>query len=175
MKSLAAIVVLLIAWATNAQAAEDAGGAIGDFKRWCISQPLEFNAFSATMRKQGFKMAFDRKSPLWQGRQVESLVWEATDGSKGGYGIAVTTGSVNGKTIPMSCAVVISGTLDPVLSLMKNDRRFGTPKAKRDIPNVRSFIWDGTEPKSEIQLIEINAGTPAAQTMIKFNPFFSAS
>gem|GEM_PF-6082926 len=58
---------------------------------------------------------------------------------------------------------------------MKNDTRFGTPKEKRDIPSVRSFIWDGTQPKSEIQLIEINAGTPADQTMIKFNPIFSAS
>jgi|SRR3569833_1001409 len=175
MKTLAAIAALAIVWATNAQADEDASGAIDDFKRWCISQPLEFNAFSAAMQKHGFKMAFDRKSPLWEGRQVESLVWEATDGLKGSYGIAVTTGLVNGKPIPMSCAVVISGPLDPVLYLMKNDTRFGTPKEKRDIPSVRSFIWDGTQPKSEIQLIEINAGTPADQTMIKFNPIFSAS
>src|SRR3569833_824324 len=168
MKTLAAIAALAIVWATNAQADEDASGAIDDFKRWCNSQPLEFNAFSAAMQKHGFKMAFDRKSPLWEGRQVESLVWEATDGLKGSYGIAVTTGLVNGNPIPMSCAVVISGPLDPVLYLMKNETRFGTPKEKRDIPSISKNNKNNTQNKKKKQKNKNNTKTPTKQTMIKF-------
>jgi hypothetical protein len=166
-----ALAATLLVLSTPAAHADINGAAlVSQFKQWCLSGPLDFNAFAANAKKRGFGVQFDKTSPVYDGFQLETRIWTANDGAKNYFRLIATTGTRDKKPLPMSCAVGINGLADKVLAAMQSDPQFGAPKKGIDTDAERSWSWKGPNPQIQFRLIENDHDTSAAQTQIQLEP-----
>jgi hypothetical protein len=166
--AIAGLLVLFSASAANA----DINGAalVGQFKQWCMSGPLDFATLNAVAKKRSFPVQFAKTSPVYDGFQLETKIWTANDGAKNYFRLVATTGTKDGKPLPMACAVGVNGLADKVLAAMQSDPRFGTAKKGLDTDAERSWAWKGPTAQTQIRLSETDHDTSAAQTLIQLEP-----
>ncbi len=142
---------------------------LADFTRWCVTGSISFQSVTAAATAKDFPLASNTRTPFADGDYLESKVWDATDDPASPYALMVSDGVKDGEVVDTTCGIGMDSPNTDMLAALQAAPGYGKPKGRKIVNGSPVYFWPGPYPHTEIQLIEINAGTPTARTVLRLD------